>query len=333
MTALTLKLKMAYWDVISGGPARRMKARALFSSMAVLKAVEGRLVNRGAVKARYAPVFIVGAPRSGSTLLYQLMARRFRVCYFSNLMMLFPESPVCVARALARVNGCDPPPSFESRYGETDGWKSPHQGQGIWLRWFRNDYGCMGPGELTEREGRELRNTVSLLQDAFRAPFLNKWQGHHGRLRVLAEVLPETLFIRIKRDPAWVAQSILYGRRTLFKDEREWFSSKPRNYEEIRLKPLLEQVCEQVYYLERDMDEDMEAIGREKFLEVNYEDFCRAPGEALEEIRRFYSRSQGLCELEGRHRISSSFECSGKIKIRQDEFEAIELIFSRLMGR
>ena len=45
----------------------------------------------------HAPMFVISLPRSGSTLLYQLLLQRFRLAYFSNLMAAFPDSPVTVA--------------------------------------------------------------------------------------------------------------------------------------------------------------------------------------------------------------------------------------------
>jgi len=40
------------------------------------------------------PIFIVGAPRSGSTLLFQLLIRHTKLIYISNLMALFPNQMI-----------------------------------------------------------------------------------------------------------------------------------------------------------------------------------------------------------------------------------------------
>lgn len=37
------------------------------------------------------PVFIVGAPRTGSTLIFQDLIQHFRIAYISNLMALLPK--------------------------------------------------------------------------------------------------------------------------------------------------------------------------------------------------------------------------------------------------
>lgn len=43
-------------------------------------------------------VFIVGAPRSGTTLVYQVLAHVLRVSYFTNVTDLFPRSPITATR-------------------------------------------------------------------------------------------------------------------------------------------------------------------------------------------------------------------------------------------
>jgi len=37
------------------------------------------------------PIFVVGSPRTGSTLLFQLMVKHLKVCYISNIMALLPS--------------------------------------------------------------------------------------------------------------------------------------------------------------------------------------------------------------------------------------------------
>ena len=51
-------------------------------------------------KLEYPPIFIIGAPRSGSTLLYQVLTDYFEVGYISNLHAHFFGSPACLERLL-----------------------------------------------------------------------------------------------------------------------------------------------------------------------------------------------------------------------------------------
>ncbi|HLB84108.1 MAG TPA: hypothetical protein VJK00_05210, partial [Steroidobacteraceae bacterium] len=68
-------------------------------------------------------MFVISLPRSGSTLLYQLLLQRFRLAYFSNLMAAFPDSPVTVAVISGWLGGQDPPEDVASTFGATRGWR------------------------------------------------------------------------------------------------------------------------------------------------------------------------------------------------------------------
>ena len=323
------RVKSFYWHLRSY-LKRQIKKSLTLPAEVVFKKIENSLIRKDNVEFRYAPIFIISPPRAGSTLLYQLIATHFKVCYLSNLMMLFPSSPVLMAKLLAPVNGCNPPESFSSTYGETMGWRSPNQGRETWYRWFPTDNSYVGSRVVLKHISKEIRNTTALIQFAFDAPFVNKWPVNSGRLLPIAEALPEAMFIRVKRDPAFVAPSILHAKRTLLKNEIDWFSAKPRNHKEIKHKEPLEQVCEQVFYIERDIDCDSKIIGEENFMTVHYEELCKSPHRVMEEIANFYKRHWKNIDLEVRHNIPSSFQCSDALKVDIDEFMIIKSILSNL---
>ena len=84
----------------------------------------------------WVPVFIIGAARTGTTLVYQCVARALKVSYFSNWMVRFPTFPAIVAKLASYVCGCTPLGIFTSEHGKTAGWRSPSQTYQIWSRWF-----------------------------------------------------------------------------------------------------------------------------------------------------------------------------------------------------
>lgn len=326
--SVILRIKKFYWDLLSGRHKKRAKDSLMKSVENSLMKIEESLLKEKP-EPFHAPLFIIGPPRTGSTLLYQLIACHFKVCYFSNLMTRFPKSPVSLSKALSLIQGCNPQYGFESRYGETAGWKSPNQGIPIWFRWFPRDHSYVEKGVLSRQVLNEMRNTVLLIQKIFNAPFVNKWQANTVRMLPISEALPEALFIRIKRDPALTAQSILHGRRTMLNNEKEWFSTRPRKYETIRDKDILEQVCEQVFCIEEDIDHDSRTIGEDKFITVPYEDLCRSPRRVMDRIKDFYTKNRMLGKLESRHEIPSSFLYDRSVQVNQEEYEYIKNYFFR----
>ena len=319
------QVKMFYWHLVAG-LKRRLKKGLTLPAEFIFKKAEKSLIREDIADIKYAPIFIICPPRAGSTLLYQLITTHFTVCYFSNFMMLFRSTPVVMAKILSRVNGCNPSESFSSTYGETMGWRSPNQGREIWYRWFPSDNSYVGSGIISKYALGEIRNTIALIQSAFDAPFVNKWPVNSGRLLPIAEAFPEALFIRVKRDPVFVAQSILRAKRTLLKNDKEWVSAKPRNHNIIKHKEPLEQACEQVFYIEKDIDRDSKFIGEEKFMSVHYEEICKSPHRVMGEIANFYKRRWKNIILGARHKVPSSFQSSDSVKVTLDEFKFIKTI-------
>lgn len=328
MSNLLLHIKKFYWGLLSGTPNIWINRVLTKSVEAILKNMESSVVKESA-ELKHIPIFIIGPPRSGSTLLYQLITLYFKVCYFSNFMVRFPETPACLARLLALLNGCSPPYNFESRFGTTVGWKSPSQGIAIWHRWFPKDNSYVRSSDTSKEILREIRNTILLIQKSFDAPFVNKWQANTVRLFPISEALPEALFIRIKRDPVFIAQSILHGKRTLLQDEHEWFSAKPHNYEELKHKEPLEQVCEQVFYIEEGIDRDSRILGMDKFMTVHYEELCKLPRKVMDDINKFYMKNQKFGYLKPSREIPSSFHCNLSIQVSPEEFKFMETYFSQ----
>ena len=56
------------------------------------------------IKCQWPPIFILGAPRSGTTLIYQLLISNFRFAYFPNIANTFYMCPIYATINRALVN-------------------------------------------------------------------------------------------------------------------------------------------------------------------------------------------------------------------------------------
>jgi hypothetical protein len=275
------------------------------------------------------PVFVISLPRSGSTLLYQLLLQRFRFAYFSNLMAAFPDSPVTVGRLTRWLGGQRPPYDLRSHFGTTHGWRGPNQGWAIWNRWLSPSEDFIDPASVDPRALGEMRATLHGLQHAQGVPFISKWQRHAPRLRALAAAIPEALFINLRRAPEMTAQSILAGRRRFLGDEAAWLSARPRDYERIRTLEPLEQVCAQVVALERDLREDQELIGTERFMFMSYEALCLAPQAVLDGFAEWYREHTGNT-LAVRRELNGTIDAQYRLSVPPAEFERIRNVLERM---
>lgn len=277
----------------------------------------------------FPPIFIVSPPRSGSTLLYLLAVRKFRLCHFSNFAMTCPASPAVLTLLGAPFGACDGSSSLDNSFGETQGWNGPNQGYRAWNRWFPTDRDFIAPDELSPKHRREMRRTIGLLEKAVRAPFINKWQRNATRVQALHAVFPEAVFLRLRRNSLLTAQSVLLARRELLSSVDAWFSAMPRRYEHDSSKSHAQLAAEQVALLERDLDEDAETVGRERFFVLGYDELCRDPDGALDAFSRWYTARTGS-KLRERQRLNLALTESDSIRISDSEVAEIEAAFKAL---
>ncbi len=221
-----------------------------------------------------APLFIVGPPRTGSTLLFQLIVKHFHAAYVSNLMAAMPRTMVRTARATARWMR-RPREIRESDLGYTPGLLSPNEAGAVHRAWFREE---AGPEEKTL-----VRNTVILISDALGGPLVTKNLADSVRLPRIAAVFPEARFIHIRRDPLFTAQSLLLSRRRFHGSDEEWFSIEPPGTADVGERPPLYQVLWQVATIDRIVNEFL-ATSPAVSMVVDYEDLCANTASTLDRI-------------------------------------------------
>lgn len=253
---------------------------------AAVNAVLHRWDTRGTAAApmAYPPVFIVGAPRSGSTLLMQLLASGLEIGYMSNAHCRWHSAPAMFERRNHPATD-GPDSAFESRYGRTDGSAGPAECGDYWYRFFpRSPHYAREVDATTQRR---LRSSLGRFGDAWQRPTVWKNLYCSLRLRPIAAAVPEALFIVISRDLADNARSLLAGRMKMHNAYDTWFSAEPPNVDELRHLPPADQVVQQVRSVLSTIDADARVIGRDRFVEISYEDVCARPADAVNQIATF----------------------------------------------
>lgn len=293
---------------------------------ASLKPLEALALHKGE-PIPFPPIFIISLPRSGSTLLYLLAARKFRLSYFSNFAMACPASPGVLTALGAPFGACSGTASLDNSFGETQGWNGPNQGYRTWNLWLPTDLDFIEPAAIPPGHRRKLRQTVGLIEKTTRAPFINKWQRNATRVRALHALFPEAVFLHLQRNSLMTAQSILLARRRLLSSSDSWFSALPRNYRHDPRKSQLRLAAEQVALLAKDIEEDKDAIGRERFFELDYEALCQDPDDALDAFSQWYAGRTSI-RLKERVKLDLRLSESNSIRIAPDEAAEIENILS-----
>lgn len=243
--------------------------------------------------------------------------------------MRFPHAPIFISKISVLLKGCDPPDCFDSYYGEISGWKSPSQGYKVWNRWFPVDQCYVDIDGITNDMAKEISNTVCHISNSFNMPFVNKWPGNSVRILPLNYAIPNLLFLRITRNPLYVTNSIMDATKKYLSDDKQWFSTKPKEYNFVKDKPLLERTCEQVYFLEKNIDADIEKVGHEKCFNIEYSDLCKNPVKILNQIAQFIEKTHNF-RLAKRHDVPNKFKIDGALVESSEISNKIKAYFLKL---
>ncbi len=247
---------------------------------------------------RLPPLFIVGAPRCGTTIVSLHLINTFRFSYFPNASKHNPRCPLlaaCWARLREQYE-----PTTESQYGIVEGPMAPSDGWDIFHRWFpRYDH-----SEPVNTESlNELRRMVFFLERLMGGAFVNKNNNNSTRISELSRLFPQSLFVHVRRDPADAIASLIKARERHNVPADGWWSVAPPQCYDSAPPGTIERAVRQVYEVDSHIRGALDDLpGRRSFV-VWYEDFCSEPA-MLEEWAREAYRTYGveLSLREGPHR-------------------------------
>lgn len=305
----------------------RLLRAAVEQTARSLSRLEGLLFGDG--PPRFPPVFIVGPPRSGTTLVYQAMCHCFQLAYTPMLANYLPFAPALATWLARRPGGYES--DFTSRYGAVRGLGSPGEGT-MWNVWFEKDRHYRHPGELERRKAQEIVRLVGRIERISAGPFINKNLRNENRLPVLASLLPRAVFLMVLRNPRDVALSILRGRIEMRDDPELWFSIKPRSGAPEGHQRPEEQVVLQIAGILDDLREDIGRIGPNRFGAVRYEDFCDSPPAFMRSLSGFLN-DRGV-PVEVRREPPGRFEASrGRTnKLSPDQVANVDGVLSTVFS-
>lgn len=289
---MTTVLKKMQRYLSPGKVIRRALGILLRGADPVLQLLEKRL-SKTAIrrsKAPYPPVFIIGVPRSGSTLLYKTLADRFEFAFINNLSANFYRT-LYMGSLLSKSLGISMPQGYSIHYGALEGLGAPNECGAFWYRWFPRGLDIYTPkGVLSSDQHEEIRREILSVSALFGAPMIFKNLFNSLRIGALVECFPEAIFIYCKRDPLQNALSLLRGRIERQGDKQAWWTLPPREVHDLMRQSYQWQVAGQVHYIERQIVRDIQSYGQERFLTINYEEFCGDVHGSLRQMESFLNR-------------------------------------------
>lgn len=235
-------------------------------------------------------ILIIGAPRSGTTLLMQWLAASGLVAYPSNLLSRFFGAPYLGARIQQlltdpRFNYKDELAglashelAFSSEVGKTKGVLQPNEFWYFWRRFIPNaDPEWITPEQEARIDAAGFRRGVAHIQHAFGKPFATKGIILQYNLEALRRVLGKVVFVHTRRDAFFNTQSLLKARQDYKGSIDAWFSVKPREYAQLLQREPVEQVAGQVMLTQRHIEEQLAAMPEAHGITIDHERFCADP--------------------------------------------------------
>ena len=289
---------------------------------------------------QFSKIFVVGAPRSGTTLFMQWLANSGLVAYPTNLLSRFFGAPLVGAKIQQlltdpRYNFRDEILDFNSEIdfssdnGKTKGALAPNEFWYFWRRFLpfeQLDY--MPPDELREKANLTgFRDELNALANIFEKPFAMKAMIMNQNIPELAEQFEKALFIWIYRDPIFNIQSVLEARKRQYGDFSEWYSFKLKEYPELNELTPVESVSGQILSINRSVELAIRDLPESSKLIVKYEDFCSRPQYFFDKI----SSLLGDFHSKPDYRGQTEFFCSEEWRLKEFSQEEVESEYRRIV--
>lgn len=241
------------------------------------------------------PLFLVGAPRSGTSLLYKALCLHADVGFISNWVARFPAAPqLAAANRLARHL-----PGAQRRvwFGGGDSAYVYGARRSMWARAFPMPvegepvYRHAGVPPAADHGDPRVNDALARSFAAVRRAgggtvVVSKRIANNRRIPLLAAAFPEARFVELVRDGRAVAASL--RRVDWWPDSELWWRDNvtPRAAEAAGADPW--ELCARAWVEEAAAARDgLASLDSARVLSTTYERFVASPTDVLDEVARF----------------------------------------------
>lgn len=234
------------------------------------------------------PVFIIGVPRSGTTIGYQLLTSKLDVGYISNYVEQHYYAPLTAFKSF--LQHCpERHDFFESEFGSVDRnyrW-APNQGVNFLYNWMPSLDHVHKLSDFSDSQLEDLRKLIHALLLLAKKNVLFKELSLSQKIPVLSELFPTAKFIVIDRDPVEVACSIFGAMEKQKIPEGVMWGAQFDGYEKTLFLPKKEMIAQQILGLKNGMEKGLKSVGTENVITFDYKDICQNPAMFVQKCSLF----------------------------------------------
>lgn len=275
----------------------------------------------------YPTIHIIGAPRSGTTLVSQLIPSYLSVAHINNFIAAFWKAPVYGIELSKKLIGEQYKSNFSSDFGRTNTINEPHEFGYFWNYHLKYDDLHQKSEEYEYKiDWKQLSLLINNMTDAFGKPIIFKsfLLGFHAN--AFYNTLPKSKFIYIKRNLVDNVLSILKLRKQLNGDINIWGSIKPKQYQKLKDLSVYEQVVGQILCLESEYLNQLNNIPNNSKIIISYEEICLNPEKFLNQVQKNFLDKENNINLAN----LPDFTMASK-EINVDELEKINMAKTNIL--
>ena len=255
------------------------------------------------------PIFIIGAPRSGTTLVYQVLIKEFDLLYFSNLTNVFYGAP-CMSTILFKNKLDHIDDNFSNNYGYIKGLFSPSEAGPLNEKWF-------------EYENKQAKYCINSIISKTSLPIVLKNVHNTTRVGNILKLFPNSLIIHVDRKTYFTAQSIILNTKSY--DQIDRFYNK---ISDIQTNDYYEKAIETINYSKR-IKNKLHATNKNNLITINYEEFCENPDNFIINIYYWFLNKNIILNRKN-YTNNLSFKISNKDKLSLKEASYLKELISKL---
>ena len=231
-------------------------------------------------------LFIVGVPRSGTTLLSQILFTHLNLGALYNTLAKYYVVPLVGIQEIKDIISKTQIDEFESTLGNTKSQFEPHEFGYFWQYWFNaSESHELSNHELSKIDWQALNNKLKAYNLIQQKDLIVKSIVYTNfQILPIYQFIQNSRFIFIKRSPEFIVQSIWEARKKQYGDLNKWWSIKPQKWKNWTSLSPIQQIANQVIYTESIIEKQLKQIPTEFFYCLKFEELFDLPEDHLSSI-------------------------------------------------
>ncbi|WP_412063682.1 sulfotransferase [Rubrivirga sp. IMCC45206] len=234
------------------------------------------------------PLFVVGSPRSGTTVVTQHIFNTFEFAYISNYVKKHFRIPA-IASVISRLKGVSNR-AYDSRLGVVKGETSISDGWALFEQWFPgfNYHDADGSGFLRTANPNRLAALLRFIERIYSAPVLVKNNGNSLRIDSLSNLFQSAIFVHVERDLVSTSSSLIRARHKRGVGKGDWWTTVPEPILSLSFESEAERAVVQSWAVREAARRSLTALSPDRYITIEYDAFCDDPDGVIRWVEAKY---------------------------------------------